>query len=186
MKMNTILNSIILLAAGATIGSAVTWKIMKTACDQRINEEVDSVINTLTGRGDLAKKDDVSSCEKPETVSEEDGTYLTIVNNHYSGENKTVEKASVHVISPEEYGENEYYDCVELSYYKDGILAEDDGEIIEDVDNVVGRDSLKTFGKYENDAVHVRNDSNATYYEILLVDENYSDAINSSPHRTED
>ena len=48
---------------------------------------------------------------------------------------------------------------------------------IEDVDNIVGLDSLDTFGKYEDDSIYVRNDSLKCDYEILADNSNYSDII---------
>ena len=53
-------------------------------------------------------------------------------------------------------------------------LADDDNNIIEDVDNIIGLDSLNHFGEYEADSVHVRNDKKKTDYEILLDEEKYS------------
>lgn len=77
------------------------------------------------------------------------------------------ESDTPYVISPEEFGEKEHYDTVSLMYYADQILADDNDDIIEDVDGTIGFDSLTHFGDFETDAVHVRNDEQCTDYEIL-------------------
>ena len=42
MTTKQIIINTVVFAAGAAIGSAVTWKIMKTRCDQHIREEVEA------------------------------------------------------------------------------------------------------------------------------------------------
>ena len=58
-------------------------------------------------------------------------------------------------------------------------------EIIEDRELLIGNYSLSSFGTYEEDIVHVRNDETQTDYEICRVNEKYSDVV-SSPDETED
>ena len=87
-----------------------------------------------------------------------------------------------YVISPEEFGEVGY-EQIELTYYGDGILADDDDEIIDDVEDVVGSYALTSFGKYEDDAVFVRNDARRCDYEILADHRDYNDVVR--PHRVE-
>lgn len=90
-----------------------------------------------------------------------------------------------YVISPEEFGEFEDYERISLSYYADQILADEDDEKVEDVDNVVGLESLAHFGEFEDDSVFVRNDRLKCDYEILLDQRTYSDVIKQRPHQTE-
>ena len=90
-----------------------------------------------------------------------------------------------YVISPEEFGEFEDYERISLSYYADQILADEDDEKVEDVDNVVGLESLIHFGEFEDDSVFVRNDRLKCDYEILLDQRTYSDVIKQRPHQTE-
>ena len=57
---------------------------------------------------------------------------------------------------------------------------------VEDVDNVVGEESLNCFGKYEDDSVFVRNDVLKADYEILLDERNYSDVVNKVQNRADE
>lgn len=82
-----------------------------------------------------------------------------------------------YVISPDEFGEmeDEDYDKVSVTYYADGVLADEYDEVVENVDEIVGEESLTHFGEYEDDSVFVRNDKLKCDYEILLDQRNYSD-----------
>lgn len=82
-----------------------------------------------------------------------------------------------YVISPDEFGEKDGYENVTLTYYADGVLTDYFDNVISNVDEVVGFDSLDHFGEYEDDVVFVRNEKMETDYEILrdLRDFNESD-----------
>ena len=82
-----------------------------------------------------------------------------------------------YVISPEEFGEMYDYEKISLTYFADGVLADDADEAIEDVDEIVGSDALNHFGEYEDDSVYVRDDRKMVDYEILLDTRNYEDFI---------
>ena len=71
---------------------------------------------------------------------------------------KQRQKKKPYVIAPEEFGEEYEYDTISLTYYSDRVLTDDDDEIVEDVEDVVGFESLESFGEYEDDSVFVRND----------------------------
>lgn len=81
-----------------------------------------------------------------------------------------------YVIHPDEFGDE--YNVVTLVCYNDKVVTTyDTGEVLtdEEVEKLVGLDSLSRFGEYEEDSVFVRNDSVKVDYEILRDEENYSD-----------
>ena len=81
-----------------------------------------------------------------------------------------------YVIHPDEFGDE--YNVVTLVCYNDKVVTTyDTGEVLtdEEVEKLVGLDSLSRFGEYEEDSVFVRNDSIKVDYEILRDEENYSD-----------
>lgn len=82
-----------------------------------------------------------------------------------------------HVISPEEFGDMDEYECLSLTYFSDGILADENNQIIADPDNLIGPHSLEQFGEYEEDSVFVRNDKIRCDFEILLDLRTYDQAI---------
>lgn len=85
-----------------------------------------------------------------------------------------------YVISPEDFGEENYYAWVSLTYYADGILADDNGVIIDNVEEMVG-DALDHFGEYEEDSVYCRNDAKRCDYEILKDLRRYADVRKNFP-----
>lgn len=192
--MNSILTNVSLFAAGAAIGSVVTWKLLKTKYEQIAQEEIDSVKERFsTPKSDEAP--DTDSDEPIETTHElgmsrkpdireyaaklqEEGystDYASVTTTNSKKEVADVERP--YTISPDEYGELDDYELISLTYYADNVLADDLDELVEDVDEVVGLASLETFGEYEKDSVFVRNDKRKCDYEILRDARKYTDVV---------
>ena len=189
--MNSTLSKAFIFATGAAIGAVVTWKVLETKYDKIVEKELESIRETYRDKIDSDK----SRIEKLEEVSDyikdnfETGLNnskpnlmeyaATVMDNGYTSENLEKgdldELAGPYVIAPEEYDELEDYEAVSLTYYDDKVLAYFDGEIIEDIEGTVGFDALTSFGEYEDDAVHVRNNHLNTDYEILRDHRRYED-----------
>lgn len=185
--MNCTLSKLFTFAAGAAIGSVATWYFVKTKYERIAQAEIDSVIEVFSKKnGEPTEGEDTET----KTSDEEERAYYTdILTEAGYSDKETVEKEKYlprpYVIANTEYGDQEGYDEISLTLYADGVLTDDMNELVEDVDNVVGLDSLNHFGEYEEDAVHVRNDRLKADYEILAVVDKYSDVINSGHHLTE-
>ena len=98
-------------------------------------------------------------------------------------EEEDIEDPNIHIIDPDEFGEDDEYDCISLTFYADGILADDDDNIIDDVDGTISKRALFHFGDYEDDAVHIKNDKRKAYYEVLTDSRSYEKATNKKPHQ---
>lgn len=90
-----------------------------------------------------------------------------------------------YVIQPSDFGEFDDYEKISLTYTADGVLLDDMNEIVDDIEETVGEDSLEHFGEYEDDSVYVRNDAKKCDYEILLDQRNYQEIFKTQPHGTE-
>lgn len=90
-----------------------------------------------------------------------------------------------YVIQPSDFGEFDDYEKISLTYTADGVLLDDINEIVDDIEETVGEDSLEHFGEYEDDSVYVRNDAKKCDYEILLDQRYYQEILDTQPHRTE-
>lgn len=187
--MNSTLSKVLIFAAGAAAGSVVTWRILKTRYDRLMEAEVASFEEALAN----IYNDQDDSEETTEEVEEEDSEPRPVsIHDRYdqtvkdlgysNAEAKGVVKPVV--IDPREFGELEGYEIITLAYYADGVLTDELDVPVEDVEGTVGRESLKTFGEYEDDAVHVRNDRLHAYYEILFDTRNYHDDVEPK-HLTE-
>ena len=81
-------------------------------------------------------------------------------------------------ITPQEFNEIEGYEVISLRYYvQDNTLADDNDELVDDIDSIVGEENLQKFGHYEDDCVYVRNDRMKCDYEILLDYGSYEENV---------
>lgn len=204
--------NVLVFAAGAVIGSAVTWKVVKTKYERIAQEEIDSVkeayadmLSNLQEQvddystmdeaeewQDRASKIDWSDFEDLDEEDDDDevlNNYARLVNqyNNEKGGAENMVKAP-YVISPYDFGELDGYSQVELTYYADGTLEDEDYNIITDadVDELIGRDSLYTFGEYEDDAVFVRNEHLRADFQILKDYRTYAEARSVGPDKVDD
>jgi hypothetical protein len=127
--------------------------------------------------------DDTEDLEEPDVT--DDGSngvdYDAVVRDlGYSNSEVKGEVKKPVVISPTEFGDIDDYEIITLFYYADGVLTDELDEPLEDIEGSVGLESLTTFGDYEEDAVHVRNDRLRVYYEILRELRNYNDTDTSA------
>lgn len=178
---------------GAGVGSLLTWKLLEERYAQIADEEIESVREMYENEiRDLERELDDSYHEEVEEVDDDEEDQLAeekkasakqykkmVTELQYTAENNEEEEEDdvmgPYLITAEELGEE--YDVVSLTYYADGFLADDYDELIENVDNVVGTESLNHFGDDPNDpdTVYVRNDVDKLDYEICRSEERYID-----------
>ena len=185
--MSETVKRIFIFIAGAGLGAIVSWQFLKNKYEQIANDEIASVKEAYNKKNDISsdeseedefqeKSADGKLVETAVPSEEEVNEYKKIVSNYTSNENEekgvTNMPRGPYVIKPEEFG-NMDYDLVSLEYYADKVLVDEDDHPIQDVEYMVGEDSLEHFGEYEEDAVYVRNDLIKTDFEILLVESRY-------------
>ena len=170
--------------SGAAVGSVVAWKMLEEKYKRIADEEIESVKEVYNKK---INKQNEKKVDKQETSKEK--IYENTVGSlgykresYKEEERDMVENAKVYVIPPESFGETDF-ETVSLSYYADKVLVDDTKhEVITNVDELVGRNSLETFGEYEDDSVFVRNENLKKDFEILLDMRNYSDVSSIKPH----
>lgn len=191
--MNKLLG-VFIFAAGAAVGSVVTWKLLKTKYERIAQEEIDSVKEAFSQIANSDDNDIKNDTEKDKT-EDDDEEYFVRVNDlgytrssvPYVNEAKKKGGGTVkrpYVITPDEFGEIYEYDTISLRYYADKVLTDEDDVVITNVDEIIGEDSLTHFGEYEDDSVFVRNDEMKADYEILLDLRKYYD-INEPPRQVD-
>lgn len=183
----------IAFVAGVALGALVTWKLVKKKYEQIAQEEIDSVKEIFSKKEKNENKEDsddgIPSWKNPDSsetlYSDYAKRYAANSAVFQNTQEKNKEEHNVdrpYVISPDEFGELDDYECISLTHYSDGVLADDDDELVEDVDNVVGEDYAEHFGEYEDDSVFIRNDKFKCDYEILLDRRKYSELHNITYH----
>lgn len=196
--MTSTLNKLVIFTAGAAAGSLVTWFLAKTKYERIADEEIASMKEYYEERESvMTKQIEEGDTVTPKRLPQDKPSlkeYAALVHAAgYSDEAFEEEEKKMnsverpYVIPPEEFAELEDYNVVSLTYYADGVLADESDEIIEDVDDIVGLDSLSHFGEYEDYSVFVRNDERMSDYEILLDFRTYKEATNpEDPHLAEE
>ena len=172
--MSCILSNIAVFTVGAAVGSMVTWAILKRKYERIAEEEIKSMREYVR---DKVKEQSDKATEDLIIDEEADREVYSSILKHNNYSDKEVEFVNKpYVISPDEFGENgDDYETISLTYYADGVLTDDMDEVIDDVDDIVGMESLTHFGEYEDDSVFVRNERMRCDYEILLDTRKYSD-----------
>lgn len=175
--MNSTIKNIVIFIAGAGSGVAISWKLLKTKYEQISREEIASVKEVYSRKENKIKevlKDlddeqenvvDKKEVKNYSKITENLGYVSTQTEKEAKEETKLVEKP--YVIPPDEFDELDY-DTVTLTYYADKVLVDEYDNRIEDVESLIGEESLTHFGEYEDDAVYVRDDIHEIDYEILL------------------
>lgn len=191
--MNKTLVFIFGFSIGAVVGSAVTWKVLKSKCEY--DSEGEDCTITLEDLKRKNSQENTSNTEPEEPVKEEVVTDIralasdiqkNMMKTDYT--HKEPEKLEVqpvgkkpYVISPDEFADLDDYEVETLFYFADGVLTDSDYTPIEDVEGMVGSNALNHFGDYEDDSVFVRNENYKTDYEILSrLDKFYALKIRAS------
>lgn len=185
---------LVMFAAGATIGSAVSWQLAKNKYKQIADEEIQSVkdafskkendVNTKLSTANAMLKKNMINNDLNSTHKDAYKDILT-TNKYLYSENtnakKEVPETGPYVISPDEFGELDDYETISLTYYSDKVLADDMDQVIDDYMVCVGNDFMNHFGEYEDDSVFIRNDTRKCDYEILYDLRPYSELGNCCP-----
>lgn len=74
------------------------------------------------------------------------------------------------------------YDQITLFYTEDKVLLNEDDTKVDNIEDVVGLDSLNHFGEYEEDVLYVRNERLRTDYEVLMDPRTYSQVLEEKPY----
>lgn len=186
--MKSTLSKVFIFAAGAAIGSAVTWKILKERYEQIAREEIESVKEVFSRReaeDEVTEEAEVAESTKPEektgSVKEyyesivKEERYRNYANVESTKEVNDVEKP--YVIKSSEFAQIDGYEAIGLFRFADGYLTDDNNDLVDDPDELVGTEYVDYFGKDERDpdTVYVRNDARRTDYEIMLDERRYVD-----------
>lgn len=169
------MKNLFIFAVGAVTGAAIFWMWMN-------NKKCEDVICNDT---------EVTENTKESDESEERNTCETIIRENgyrnYSNISKTAKKTEdkvekPYVILPDEFGEMDDYETISLIYYEGDKTLTCDDDVVSNVDEIIGTESLNHFGEYEEDSVYVRNDSLKSDYEILLDYGSYKDLLKEKPY----
>ena len=195
------MNKIFIFLLGASVGSLMTWKIVETKYRRLADEEIESVVEYYKNKEEVLQKklntseeltdsliSDILESKTSEKMSFEEYEYKEKIQDLGYSEGEVEESdddcivvtegavdfITPFVISPDEFGEAYGYDTKSWTYYADGTLTDEVGEIVSDPESIIG-DGLEHFGDYEEDSVFVRNENTECDYEILKHEKTFSE-----------
>ena len=196
MMIGENIKNVLLFTAGLVMGSVVTWKITKDKYEQWANDEIhmmreyynqkeeeyyeeedlDEEPIEAEVRTERSTKPDLT--EYTSRLNESGYTdYSEISKKDEEEDNESDMEEKPYVISPEEFGDFDDYETIELTYYKNGYVTDDQDILMsnDEVEEAIGWNNITRMGEYEEDALHVRNEKRKTDYEILQVFDDYQE-----------
>ena len=192
--MNDTLSKLLIFAAGAGIGSAVTWKFVKTKYEQITKEEIDNVKEYYRKKNE-DESESVKFAKNGKAIGEgfvagvEDvASYKSIIESEgYSDATDSGEEVAdtdePYIIDADEFGDSYEYDTDSLVYYSDGILATETDEVIDDIEHIIGTKNLALFD--DDNVIFVRNDVTKHDYEVTRESRSFAELVGVYPPEDE-
>lgn len=197
---------LIMFVAGCAVGGIGASLYLKDVYRRYAQEEIDSVIDRERHKReeveslraeteeDVKEESNIEKAQKAaktaanksslteyaDIVKKEGYTDYNAITKPENEDKPMREVDPISYISSSDYGVDEEYEQIELVYYQDGILADEDGEIVDDIPATVGNEFDEHFQEFDDDdnAVYVQNDARKAYYVIYMSDEEYKEAFN--------
>lgn len=180
---------------GAAAGAAAGWAAAKTRYQREKEEEIASARDAFR-RMLEEKKNDVRTLAQNKPDLKEYAKTVTktgYAQRFEKPENETAKPEedmrnhgeTPYIITPEDFGGQYDYEPVSLTYYADGVLADEDDNEVDDIAEIVPVDFADHFGEYEDDSVYVRNDRLRHDYEILRDEHTYASLRPRKPHEVD-
>ena len=191
----TAIAAVLGILGGAGIGAGVTYILFKKRFDADLDEAVNEVKTFYAYRNQINKE----PTEDPEESSndraaesypnpvEQDSIFDFDMDSHATNYSTTSDfpdepkelktNDDIYVID-----EDTYYgaiadgaDPTEYMYYADHILADENSDVIDNIESLVGREALTYFGNEGVDSVYVHNKRLNMYIEILRSERQYKE-----------
>lgn len=161
------MKGLFIFLGGAILGSAITFRLMKNYYDPEDYDEEDEY--------DYGEPEPANPEVTQNNIIEENG-YVQYSTTKKEERKEDDDMDKPYIITPEEFSDSDY-ESETLTYWADGVVTDIDDEPLSDdqIEELIGEESLKHFGEYEDDSVFVRNDGLRVDYEILADTRNYGE-----------
>lgn len=194
------LSHVIAFVTGAAVGYFAANYLLKDKYEKRFQQEVSSTIEAFkTNKNDEHKKDDEVNFkdEKLKAISDDIVVddikeYAKNIGKHDYSEVKdekpseeredNINHTKPYVITEEEVDAYMNYSITQWNYYADGVLTDENNEVVEDVSTTIGKESFEHLKKTSESAIYVRNDLLELDYEILKNEMTYAELLEEKPY----
>lgn len=163
----------LIFATGFLGGSISAYFALKKRFDILMEEEIQSVKESYEK---FNSSDIEDSCEEHDDIV---GQFIRNDDQNTPEEQEEPQKKfeDPYLISPNEFNEVYGYETATLTLYSDGVIADEDMEMVDDVDEILGEENLQQLRDGETDCVYIRNDSKYCDYEVLMDFGTFEDAV---------
>ena len=191
----TAIATVLGIIGGACAGAGVTYIFLKKRFDADLDEAVEDVKKFYADRTRNDGRPTENSEESPDANAdaadrnpvEQDSIFDFEMDPHatnYSTTSSVPDKPKALNTNDDIYviDEDTYYgaiadgaDPTEYMYYADHILADENSDVIDNIESLVGREALTYFGNDGVDSVYVHNKRLNMYIEILRSERQYKE-----------
>lgn len=191
--MNNTIRNIFIFAAGIGVGSISTLYLVKSHYEEEKRKEIEDIRDFYRNRQGSPSTSDTDDRDETESYVNKEikNDYSKVLTQEKYKEEKPIvvdkekaldEEFTPYVISEDDFGEMIGYDAINLVYFADDILVDDNEDPVEDITNLIGDEALLIFRDCpEVDTVYVRNNSLEIDYEIERDTRNFAD-VSRKPH----
>lgn len=194
------MEKVIIFAFGAVVGGTAAYLYAKNKYQAEKEEEIESMREFFESdrerkRDDVKEEDNRPRYRMTEDLNRAKANYRQLTKDYFESPDPEeqfvrdwLNKPGIideppsegnieppYVITGDSFAnEKRNFDKVTLMYYEgNGVLTDQTESVTEDIDELIGRDSLNHFGESEEGALFVRNEQRGVDYEVLLVKETY-------------
>ncbi|MDR0918120.1 MAG: hypothetical protein LBM93_02560 [Oscillospiraceae bacterium] len=174
------LSKLIIFAVGVAVGATSAWYFAKRKYEAITQEEIDSVKEVFQRNRKNPKENEFDKLVKSYGDILTTCNYVSKKSDIFSvkDEHKKIEELLLpEMISDDVFGDNDDFETMTLFWYADKILADYDNEVIDNIDDVVGKETLKYLDACRGDVIYVRNPKLKCDYEICKDKRKFSNLI---------
>lgn len=160
------MNNVVVFIAGAVVGATAAYLYLKQKYSKQLDSEISIFSDEMDKLRAILKK---TKDEKKSEVNEEQKAEDIMAD--YAA---TTNANAPYTISDDEYSNENGYETERLTMFKNNVLMRNtNGEVIEDIDGLLGMANLSKKGEYDEDMLYVRNPETGFDYAIQFIDEEY-------------
>ena len=169
------MKNVLIFLSGVAIGGVAGWKLVEKKYRDLADEEIESVVETFEKRENNKKESEIVSDNYEDTVKTLN--YSSINENNEEVNPKTEKKKTrstkIEVIKMEDFGTKDDFDTQTLIFWNDGMLTNDQNEVISQPGEIIGN-AVSYFDKNDElDCVYIRNKNTKIDYEILKSEKDF-------------
>lgn len=189
--------NLFIFSAGISIGGLISYVITKDKYETIMNKEIEEIRKYYKDKYENIKEDDEEKIKEKgdyreivreyvsnHVIEEEDYDCDDEEDNHYTimesrDLTNGVDFDESKKIESWEFGEQPLYETETIILYSDGVATNDLGDVIDNLEEIMGVDQYREFKESSDESIFIRNDLLRMDYEIVKDDWRYEDLIDS-------